>query len=124
MTDFREYSAAFMDHQNDLAHYGVKGMRKGVRKDKENTSDYLKRKANNFMVRTENKARNTGDRLIDRANKGDWMTLAYHYKRNPTARALMNSEAKKTVRNAVAPKMRTDLKEQIQKKRKQKGGKK
>ena len=27
MSDFREYSAAFMDHQSDLAHYGVKGMR-------------------------------------------------------------------------------------------------
>ena len=27
MADFREYSAAFMDHQNDLAHYGVKGMK-------------------------------------------------------------------------------------------------
>lgn len=25
-TDFREYSAAFHDHQNDLMHYGVKGM--------------------------------------------------------------------------------------------------
>ena len=27
MADFREYSAAFQDHQNDLAHYGVKGMK-------------------------------------------------------------------------------------------------
>lgn len=26
-TDFREYSAAFHDHQNDLMHYGVKGMK-------------------------------------------------------------------------------------------------
>lgn len=25
-TDFREYSAAFHDHQNELMHYGVKGM--------------------------------------------------------------------------------------------------
>lgn len=27
MNDFREYSAAFNDHQNDLAHYGIKGMK-------------------------------------------------------------------------------------------------
>jgi hypothetical protein len=27
MSDFREYSAAFMDHQNDLVHSGVKGMK-------------------------------------------------------------------------------------------------
>lgn len=27
MNDFKEYSAAFMDHQDDLAHYGVKGMK-------------------------------------------------------------------------------------------------
>ena len=27
MNDFRSYSAAFMDHQNDLMHYGTKGMK-------------------------------------------------------------------------------------------------
>ena len=27
MNDFREYQAAFQDHQNDLMHYGVKGMK-------------------------------------------------------------------------------------------------
>jgi len=27
MTDFKEYSAAFYDHQNELMHYGVKGMK-------------------------------------------------------------------------------------------------
>ena len=31
-TDFREYSAAFHDHQNDLMHYGVKGMKWHKRK--------------------------------------------------------------------------------------------
>lgn len=25
--DFHEYSAAFQDHQNDLAHFGIKGMK-------------------------------------------------------------------------------------------------
>lgn len=31
-TDFREYSAAFHDHQNELMHYGVKGMKWHKRK--------------------------------------------------------------------------------------------
>lgn len=100
--DFHEYSAAFHDHQNDLAHYGIKGMRKGVRKKRDNdTNDYLKRKAENFMTRTENNARNTGDHLTKRANQGDWMTLAWHYKRNPTANALINNEIKSTAKNTL-----------------------
>lgn len=33
-TDFREYSAAFHDHQNDLMHYGVPGMKWHKRKAK------------------------------------------------------------------------------------------
>ena len=32
MNDFKEYSAAFQDHQNDLMHYGVKGMKWHKRK--------------------------------------------------------------------------------------------
>ena len=31
-TDFKEYSAAFHDHQNELMHYGVKGMKWHKRK--------------------------------------------------------------------------------------------
>lgn len=27
MNDFREYQSAFLDHQDDLMHYGVKGMK-------------------------------------------------------------------------------------------------
>lgn len=30
--DFHEYSAAFQDHQNDLAHFGIKGMKWKKRK--------------------------------------------------------------------------------------------
>lgn len=27
MNDFREYQSAFLDHQDDLMHYGVRGMK-------------------------------------------------------------------------------------------------
>lgn len=38
MNDFKEYSAAFQDHQNSLMHYGVKGMKWDPSKKKKTTS--------------------------------------------------------------------------------------
>jgi len=41
MSDFREYRAAFMDHQNDLMHYGVKNMKWGHHKRKPITMESM-----------------------------------------------------------------------------------
>lgn len=39
--DFHEYSAAFQDHQNDLAHYGVRGMKWKKRKIRDAASNVV-----------------------------------------------------------------------------------
>lgn len=39
--DFHEYSAAFQDHQNDLAHYGIKGMKWKKRKIRDAASNVV-----------------------------------------------------------------------------------
>ena len=60
-TDFREYSAAFHANNNDLIHYGVMGMKWGVRRakryegngeDARNMQKHL-RKNVKYMVRNE-----------------------------------------------------------------------
>ena len=43
MTDFKEYSAAFHDHQNELMHYGVKGMKWHKKKRRQTETDEEKK---------------------------------------------------------------------------------
>ena len=49
MYDFKEYQAAFQDHQNDLAHFGILGMKWGVRNDKKTAAPRRPQNTNNVM---------------------------------------------------------------------------
>lgn len=59
MNDFKEYSAAFHDHQNELMHYGVPGM----------TWDPSKKKKNG--QKTEQRKKKNGQKIEEQKKKED-----------------------------------------------------
>lgn len=76
MNDFKEYSAAFHD-QNDLMHYGVKGMRWNPNKKKrssESTLDEEKRKPNKQVIQKTEKDKNLESE--QKRNVADTVSLA------------------------------------------------
>ena len=80
MNDFREYSAAFHDHQNDLAHYGVKGMKwkhhkRSLREwlyggDSQENEEIARRKANKKRREYANEVGYRDDQLLETTGLG------------------------------------------------------
>lgn len=68
--DFHEYSAAFQDHQNDLAHFGIKGMKWKHRKRQPiSLADRRKEGANKIAQRSSN-LYDTSARMQDNIRSG------------------------------------------------------
>lgn len=99
--DFREYSAAFYATNNDLLHYGVMGMKWGVRRakryegngeDARNMQKHLRKNAK-YMVRNE-RAMEIAKKIMSKTKKGTkkYDKWAKHYKEASASRDYARGE--------------------------------
>lgn len=101
MSDFREYKAAF-DESNDLRHYGVLGMKWGIRRYKKYEGGNERVQTKHLNANSKNAVRNTrgmeiAKNKMKKYGKGSeqYKKWAKHYKEASASRDYANKEIKR-----------------------------